>query len=60
MGHVLRRSTPSPHPHPHCGPCAARRPGDVLGSARVMRKRLLESGSFPDIEGALTAALAEP
>ncbi|MFF4355311.1 DUF1731 domain-containing protein, partial [Streptomyces sp. NPDC001604] len=37
--------------------------GDVLGSARVLPKRLLESGftfTFPDIEGALTAALAEP
>ncbi|MFI7399790.1 DUF1731 domain-containing protein [Streptomyces sp. NPDC049541] len=36
---------------------------NVLGSARVLLKRLLESGftfAFLDIVGALKAALAEP
>ncbi|EPJ42788.1 putative Epimerase family protein YfcH [Streptomyces afghaniensis 772] len=34
--------------------------GDVLGSARVLPTRLLESGfrfAFPEIEGAIRAAL---
>jgi NAD dependent epimerase/dehydratase family enzyme len=34
--------------------------GDVLGSQRVLPKRLLESGftfAFPEIEGAIRAAL---
>ncbi|MFI7399791.1 DUF1731 domain-containing protein [Streptomyces sp. NPDC049541] len=38
-------------------------PRDMLDSARVLPKRLLESGftfAFPDIEGAPKTALAEP
>ena len=63
MGRVLHRPTLFPVPAPLLRTALGEMAGDVLGSARVLPKRLLESGftfAFPDIEGALTAAIAEP
>ncbi|NUQ99843.1 MAG: TIGR01777 family protein [Streptomyces sp.] len=63
MGRVLHRPTLFPVPAPVLRTALGEMAGDVLGSARVLPKRLLESGftfAFPDIEGALKAALAEP
>ena len=48
-------AVPTPAPRTMLGELA----GDVLGSARVLPKRLLESGftfAFPDIEAAIRAA----
>ena len=62
MGRVLHRPTLLPVPAPALRTVLGEMAGDVLGSARVLPKRLLESGftfTFPDIEGALKAALAE-
>ncbi|MEV6948986.1 TIGR01777 family oxidoreductase [Streptomyces sp. NPDC051172] len=63
MGRVLHRPTLFPVPAPVLRTALGEMAGDVLGSARVLPKRLLESGftfAFPDIEGALKAALTEP
>ncbi len=60
MGRVLRRPTPLPVPAPVVRAALGEMAGDVLGSARVVPERLLESGfsfAFPGIEDALRAAL---
>ncbi|MFF4499382.1 TIGR01777 family oxidoreductase [Streptomyces sp. NPDC001401] len=60
MGRVLHRPTLFTVPAPVLRTVLGEMAGDVLGSARVVPKRLLESGftfAFPDIEGALKAAL---
>ncbi|MEU6367295.1 TIGR01777 family oxidoreductase [Streptomyces sp. NPDC046931] len=60
MGRVLRRPTLFPVPAPALRVALGEMSGDVLGSARVVPKRLLESGfsfAFPGIEEALRAAL---
>ena len=60
MGRVLRRPTLFPVPAPALRLALGEMSGDVLGSARVVPKRLLESGfsfAFPGIEEALRAAL---
>jgi uncharacterized protein (TIGR01777 family) len=60
MGRVLHRPTLFPVPAPVLRSVLGEMAGDVLGSARVVPKRLLESGftfAFPDIDGALKAAL---
>ncbi|GAA3065456.1 TIGR01777 family oxidoreductase [Streptomyces glomeratus] len=60
MGRVLRRPTLFPVPAPALRLALGGMSGDVLGSARVVPKRLLESGfsfAFPRIEEALRAAL---
>ncbi|MFF9121910.1 TIGR01777 family oxidoreductase [Streptomyces sp. NPDC014889] len=60
MGRVLRRPTPFPVPAPVLRAVLGEMAGDVLGSARVVPKRLLESGfsfAFPGIEDAVRAAL---
>ncbi|MEV7077214.1 TIGR01777 family oxidoreductase [Streptomyces sp. NPDC093516] len=60
MGRVLHRPTPFAVPAPVLRSVLGEMAGDVLGSARVVPKRLLESGfrfAFPDIEGAIRAAL---
>ncbi|MFF4797375.1 TIGR01777 family oxidoreductase [Streptomyces sp. NPDC001351] len=62
MGRVLHRPALFPVPAPVLRTVLGEMAGDVLGSARVLPKRLLESGftfTYPDIEGALKAALAE-
>ncbi|WP_037884730.1 TIGR01777 family oxidoreductase [Streptomyces sp. NRRL S-646] len=62
MGRVLHRPTLFAVPAPVLRTVLGEMAGDVLGSARVLPRRLLESGftfAFPDIEGALQAALAE-
>ncbi|MGW3037311.1 TIGR01777 family oxidoreductase [Streptomyces sp. NPDC001178] len=62
MGRVLHRPTLFAVPAPALRAVLGEMAGDVLGSARVLPKRLLESGftfTFPDIEGALRAALAK-
>ncbi|MER5976412.1 TIGR01777 family oxidoreductase [Streptomyces sp. NPDC001857] len=59
MGRVLRRPTLFPVPAPVLRAALGEMAGDVLGSARVVPKRLLESGftfAFPGIEDALRAA----
>ncbi|MGY6025261.1 TIGR01777 family oxidoreductase [Streptomyces spinosirectus] len=59
MGRVLHRPTLFAVPAPVLRAALGEMSGDVLGSARVVPKRLLESGftfAFPDIEGALRAA----
>ncbi|MFR0352142.1 TIGR01777 family oxidoreductase [Streptomyces sediminimaris] len=59
MGRVLHRPTLFAVPAPVLRAVLGEMAGDVLGSARVLPKRLLESGftfAFPDIEGALRAA----
>lgn len=59
MGRVLRRPTLFAVPAPVLRTVLGEMSGDVLGSARVLPKRLLESGftfAFPDIEGAIRAA----
>ncbi|MGW3990228.1 TIGR01777 family oxidoreductase [Streptomyces sp. NPDC004830] len=60
MGRVLRRPTVFPVPAPVLRSVLGEMAGDVLGSARVLPTRLLDSGfrfAFPDIEGAIRAAL---
>ncbi|MCX5245463.1 TIGR01777 family oxidoreductase [Streptomyces sp. NBC_00201] len=60
MGRVLHRPTLFPVPASVLRTVLGEMAGDVLGSARVLPKRLLESGftfAFPDIEGAIKAAL---
>ncbi|MFE2513436.1 TIGR01777 family oxidoreductase [Streptomyces naganishii] len=60
MGRVLRRPAPFAVPAPVLRAVLGEMAGDVLGSARVVPKRLLESGfsfAFPGIEDALRAAL---
>ncbi|GAA3789388.1 TIGR01777 family oxidoreductase [Streptomyces coacervatus] len=60
MGRVLHRPTLLTVPAPVLRTVLGEMAGDVLGSARVLPKRLLESGfsfAFPDIEGAIKAAL---
>ncbi|MFF7184456.1 TIGR01777 family oxidoreductase [Streptomyces sp. NPDC008222] len=60
MGRVLRRPTLFPVPAPALRLALGEMSGDVLGSARVVPERLLESGfsfAFPGIEEALRAAL---
>ncbi len=59
MGQVLRRPTLFPVPAPVLRTVLGEMAGDVLGSARVVPKRLLESGfvfAFPGIEDAIRAA----
>ena len=60
MGRVLHRPTLFPVPAPALRLALGEMAGDVLGSARVVPGRLLESGfsfTFPGIEDALRAAL---
>jgi uncharacterized protein len=59
MGRVLHRPTLFAVPAPVLRTVLGEMSGDVLGSARVLPKRLLESGftfAFPDIESAIRAA----
>lgn len=59
MGRVLRRPTLFTVPAPALRLVLGEMSGDVLGSQRVLPKRLLESGftfAFPEIEGAVRAA----
>ncbi|WP_405581326.1 TIGR01777 family oxidoreductase [Streptomyces sp. NBC_01092] len=59
MGRVLRRPTLFAVPAPVLRTVLGEMAGDVLGSQRVLPKRLLESGftfAFPEIEGAIRAA----
>ncbi|WP_327404631.1 TIGR01777 family oxidoreductase [Streptomyces sp. NBC_01288] len=60
MGRVLRRPSLFTVPAPALKLVLGEMSGDVLGSQRVLPKRLLESGftfAFPEIEGAIRAAL---
>ncbi|MFF5962581.1 TIGR01777 family oxidoreductase [Streptomyces collinus] len=60
MGRVLHRPTLFPVPASVLRTVLGEMAGDVLGSARVLPTRLLESGfrfAFPEIEGAIRAAL---
>jgi uncharacterized protein (TIGR01777 family) len=62
MGRVLHRPTLFSVPAPVLRLALGEMAGDVLGSARVVPKRLLESGfsfAFPGIEEALRAALRQ-
>ncbi|MET8957248.1 TIGR01777 family oxidoreductase [Streptomyces sp. NPDC004393] len=62
MGRVLHRPTLFPVPAPALRLVLGEMSGDVLGSARVVPERLLESGfsfAFPGIEEALRAALQQ-
>ncbi|WP_367323725.1 TIGR01777 family oxidoreductase [Streptomyces sp. HUAS ZL42] len=59
MGRVLHRPTPFAVPAPVLRTVLGEMAGDVLGSQRVVPKRLLESGftfAFPEIEDAIRAA----
>ncbi|KUL43040.1 TIGR01777 family oxidoreductase [Streptomyces regalis] len=59
MGRVLHRPTLFAVPAPVLRAVLGEMAGDVLGSQRVLPKRLLESGFtfvFPEIEGAIRAA----
>jgi uncharacterized protein (TIGR01777 family) len=59
MGRVLHRPTLLTVPAPVLRAVLGELAGDVLGSQRVVPKRLLESGftfAFPEIEGAIRAA----
>ncbi|AJP01712.1 epimerase [Streptomyces cyaneogriseus subsp. noncyanogenus] len=59
MGRVLRRPAPFAVPAPVLRAVLGEMAGDVLGSARVLPARLLESGfrfTFPEIEEAIRAA----
>ncbi|GAA0462226.1 TIGR01777 family oxidoreductase [Streptomyces stramineus] len=63
MGRVLRRPTLFPAPAPALKLALGELAGDVLGSQRVLPRRLLDSGfSFdcPTAESAVRAALGEP
>ena len=60
MGRVLHRPTLFPVPAAVLRTVLGEMAGDVLGSARVLPTRLLESGfrfAFPEIDGAIRAAL---
>jgi uncharacterized protein (TIGR01777 family) len=60
MGRVLHRPSLFTVPAPALKLVLGEMSGDVLGSQRVLPKRLLESGftfAFPEIEGAIRAAL---
>ncbi|MFG2781597.1 TIGR01777 family oxidoreductase [Streptomyces prunicolor] len=60
MGRVLRRPNLFTVPAPALKLVLGEMSGDVLGSQRVLPKRLLESGftfAFPEIEGAIRATL---
>jgi uncharacterized protein (TIGR01777 family) len=60
MGRVLHRPTLFAVPAPVLRSVLGEMAGDVLGSARILPTRLLESGfrfAFPEIEGAIRAAL---
>ncbi|MET7574636.1 TIGR01777 family oxidoreductase [Streptomyces sp. NPDC005492] len=60
MGRVLHRPSLFAVPAPALKLALGEMSGDVLGSQRVLPKRLLESGftfAFPEIEGAVRAAL---
>lgn len=60
MGRVLHRPTPFPVPAPVLRAALGEFAGDVLGSQRVVPRRLLDSGfefAFPGIEDAVRAAL---
>ncbi|GGW83398.1 TIGR01777 family oxidoreductase [Streptomyces lomondensis] len=60
MGRVLHRPTLFTVPAPALRTVLGEMAGEVLGSARVLPTRLLESGfrfAFPEIEGAIRAAL---
>ncbi|MDG9716142.1 TIGR01777 family oxidoreductase [Streptomyces sp. DH24] len=60
MGRVLHRPTPFAVPAPVLRGVLGEMAGDVLGSARVLPARLLESGfrfAFPEVEEAIRAAL---
>ncbi|MFE9606354.1 TIGR01777 family oxidoreductase [Streptomyces hokutonensis] len=60
MGRVMRRPSLFTVPAPALKLVLGEMSGDVLGSQRVLPKRLLESGftfTFPEIEGAIRAAL---
>ncbi|MEU4658132.1 TIGR01777 family oxidoreductase [Streptomyces sp. NPDC023723] len=60
MGRVLHRPTLFAVPAPVLRTVLGEMAGDVLGSARVLPARLLESGfrfAFPEIDGAIRAAL---
>ncbi|GGW91196.1 epimerase [Streptomyces malachitofuscus] len=60
MSHVLRRPAVFAVPAPVLRTVLGEMAGEVLGSARVLPTRLLESGfrfAFPRIEGAVRAAL---
>ncbi|MFI2199611.1 TIGR01777 family oxidoreductase [Streptomyces sp. NPDC020192] len=59
MARVLRRPAPFAVPAPVLRAVLGEMAGDVLGSQRVLPRRLLESGfrfAFPDIEQAIRAA----
>lgn len=59
MGRVLHRPTLFTVPSPVLRAVLGEMSGDILGSQRVVPKRLLESGftfAFPEIEGAVRAA----
>ncbi|GAA3305937.1 hypothetical protein GCM10020295_60930 [Streptomyces cinereospinus] len=59
MGRVLRRPTLFAVPEPVLRAVLGEMAGDVLGSQRVVPRRLLESGfafAFPGIEEAIRAA----
>ncbi|MFG3493768.1 TIGR01777 family oxidoreductase [Streptomyces sp. NPDC047928] len=59
MGRVLRRPTPFPVPAAALRLALGDLASDVLGSQRVLPRRLLESGfrfAFPSIDGAIRAA----
>ncbi|EGJ77986.1 putative NAD dependent epimerase/dehydratase [Streptomyces sp. Tu6071] len=59
MGRVLRRPTPFPVPAPALRLALGEFAGDVLGSQRVVPRRLLDSGfrfAFPSAEEAIAAA----
>jgi NAD dependent epimerase/dehydratase family enzyme len=61
MGRVLGRPTVFAVPAPVLRTVLGEMAGDVLGSARVVPRRLLESGfrfAFPGIDDAIRAALA--
>ncbi|MEW2222383.1 TIGR01777 family oxidoreductase [Streptomyces sp. NPDC006990] len=60
MGHVLRRPTPFPVPAPVLRAALGEFAGDVLGSQRVLPRRLLDAGfrfAFPTVTEAIRAAL---
>jgi uncharacterized protein (TIGR01777 family) len=60
MGRVLRRPTIFSVPAPAMRAVLGEFAGDVLGSQRVLPRKLLDSGfafAFPEIDGAIRAAL---